>query len=90
MTIHFSILSYGQRGLAGYSPQGLTELDMTEQLSFKLLVFKKEKIINDVMSESYRKTMCVCECVCECVCVCVRAHMCHENKENSVLDTCHS
>ena len=43
-----------------------------------------------MMSESYGKTMCVCECVCVCVCVCVHAHMCHENKQSSVLDTCHS
>ena len=36
MAAHFSILageSYGQRSLAGYSPQGRKESDMTEQLN---------------------------------------------------------
>ena len=31
-SIHLSVESHGQRSLAGYSPQGCKELDMTEQV----------------------------------------------------------
>ena len=41
MATHSGILleqSHGQRSLEGYSPWGLKELDMTEQLSTQLLI----------------------------------------------------
>ena len=36
--------SYGQWGLAGYSPWGHKELDMTEQLGMHTLICLSEKI----------------------------------------------
>ena len=76
---------HGQRSLAGYSPWGCKESDMTEQLStarrpqmiHKDRSHSKPRHVNvsgtcrDVRSELQQGVVCGGWCVCVCVCVCV-------------------